>query len=132
MNNVGISVGSLVTFYKLEPSDVWIVHDDIDLALGKIRVRRGGGSAGHHGIESIMMHLKTDQFVRFRLGIGRDMVSRGPNVNRKLDHRRVISFVLSRFRRGEAGEMKHLVKRGSEAVRIALLDGLDRAQNQFH
>ena len=132
MNNVGITVGSLVAFYKLDPSDVRVIHDDIDLPLGKIRVRRGGGSAGHHGIESIMAHLKTDQFVRFRLGVGRDVVSRGPNVNKKLDHRRVIAFVLSRFGRGEAGEMKHLVKRGSQAVRVALFDGFDRAQNQFH
>lgn len=132
VNNVGISVGSLVNFFKLEPVDVWVVHDDIDLPLGKIRARSGGGSAGHHGIESIMAHLKTDQFVRFRLGVGRDVVSRGPNVNRKLDHRRVIQFVLSRFRQGEAGEMKHLVKRGAQAVRTAIFDGLDRAMNQYH
>ena len=132
MNNTGIAVGSLVRFYKLEPRDVWVVHDDIDLPIGKIRIRTGGGSAGHHGIESIMENLKTDQFVRFRLGVGRDVVSRGPNVKRKLDHRRVIQFVLSRFHVGEAGETKHLVKRGAQAVRTAIFDGLDRAMNQYH
>ncbi|MEK7065593.1 MAG: aminoacyl-tRNA hydrolase [Patescibacteria group bacterium] len=132
MNNVGISIGSLVQFFKLDPADVWVIHDDIDLPMGKLRIRTAGGSAGHHGIESIMKHLKTDSFVRFRLGVGRDAVSQGPNVNRKLDHRRVIQFVLSRFRRGEAGEMKHLVKHGMDAVRIALLEGLDKAKNRFH
>lgn len=132
MNNIGIAVGSLVRFYKLEPSDVWVIHDDIDLPLGKIRIRTGGGSAGHHGIESIMENLKTDQFVRFRLGVGRGMESTGPTMNKRLHHSTVISFVLSRFRRGEAGDMKHLVKRATDTVRLAIFKGLDKARNQFH
>lgn len=132
MNNVGISISSLVQFYKLDPSDIWVVHDDIDLPLGKIRIRTGGASAGHHGIESLLEHLRTDAFTRFRLGIGRGKESTGKQADKNLHHRSVISFVLSRFGRGEAGEMKHLVKRGSDAVRIALLEGLDRARNRFH
>ena len=132
MNNVGISVASLVNFYKLDPSDVWVIHDDIDLPIGKIRIREQGGSAGHHGIDSILTNLKSDKFVRFRLGVGRGKESLGLSMNRRLHHSRVISFVLSRFRSGEAGELKHLVKRGSQAVQIALLEGLDKARNQFH
>lgn len=142
MNNVGISVGSLVSFYKLDPQDIWVIHDDIDLPLGKIRIREQGGSAGHHGVDSILKQLGSDNFVRFRLGVGRGMSggarssSAGesvlPSMNRKLHHSKVISFVLSRFRDREAGDMKHLIKRGSQAVRIALLEGLDKARNQFH
>jgi len=120
MNNSGIPVQSIMNFYKLSVSDLWVVHDDIDLPLGKIRIRENGGTGGHHGIESIMHELKTDQFIRFRLGIGRGK------------DRSIVQFVLSHFSRHEAGELKHLVKHSTEAVRIALLEGLDRAQNRFH
>lgn len=132
MNNVGISVKSLVDNCRISPEDVWVVHDDIDLPLGKIRIRSGGGSAGHNGVNSMFKYLKTDKFVRFRLGIGRGMKSTGPTMDKNLHHRRVIAFVLSHFRQNEAGELKHLVKRGSEAVRLALTKGLDRAMNRFN
>ncbi len=118
MNNSGLAVGALIRFYKLVPQDLWVVHDDIDLPLGKIRIREKGGTGGHHGVESIATVLKTDAFIRFRMGIGR-----GKNI---------VDFVLSHFTRHEAGELKHLVKHGTEAVQTALLDGLDKAQNRFH
>lgn len=125
MNNVGITVASLVNFYKLKPDDVWVVHDDIDLPMGKIRIREKGGSAGHHGVDSIIAHLKSYAFVRFRLGVGRGMSGEARSSS-------VISYVLSRFRRGEAGDLKHLVKRAVEAVGIALHQGLDKAMNRYH
>lgn len=118
MNNSGIAVSSLMRYYKLLPDDLWIVHDDIDLPLGKIRMRAKGGAGGHHGVASVMAAIKTDRFVRFRLGIGRS--------------KNVVDFVLSRFRSHEAGSLKHLVKHGAEAVRMALLEGFDRAINRFH
>ena len=94
MNKSGFAVRALVDFYKLTPADVWVIHDDIDLPLGKIKIREKGGSAGHHGIESIIKELGTDEFIRFRLGIGR---------GEETKDRSVISFVLSRFRQSEAG-----------------------------
>jgi peptidyl-tRNA hydrolase, PTH1 family len=132
MNNAGYAVQGLMDYYKLQPVDVWVVHDDIDLPLGKIRIRSKGGTAGHNGVTSILTHLKTDVFTRFRMGIGRGRESSGLNADRNISHRSVISFVLSRFRRSEAGSLKHLVKHGSEAVRIALTDGLDKAMNRFN
>lgn len=132
VNNTGIAVASLTRFYKLTPVDIWVVHDDIDLPLGKIRIRTGGGSAGHNGVESIMEHVKTDAFVRFRLGVGKGVLAKGPTMDKKMHHRSVIDFVLSRFTWHEAGELKHLVKRGAQAVRIALVDGIDRAMNRFN
>lgn len=132
MNNVGISVKSLMEYYKISLDDLWVIHDDIDLPIGKIRIRAVGGSAGHHGIDSIMEHIKSDKFVRFRLGIGRGTRSTGPAIDKNLHHRRVIEFVLSRFRQSEAGDLKHLVHHGSDAVRIALSKGLDKAMNQFN
>ena len=132
MNNSGIAVSSLAGFYKIAPVDVWVIHDDIDLPLGKIRIRKGGGTAGHNGIESILKHLGTDVFLRFRLGIGRGKEDIKKSTDQHLGHRAVIDFVLSRFTRSEAGSLKHLVKHGQEAVRIALTDGIDKAMNRFN
>ena len=120
MNNSGLAVSAFIHFYKLSAEDLWVVHDDIDLPLGKIRIRESGGTGGHHGIESIIAAIKTDKFVRFRIGIGRGR------------DRNIIRYVLSRFSRHEAGDLKHLVKNGTEAVQTALLDGLDKAQSRFH
>ncbi len=132
VNQSGLAVKSLVAFYKLKPTDVWVIHDDIDLPLGKIRIREKGGSAGHNGVASIMNNLKSDQFVRFRLGIGRGMESTGRSQHKNLHRRAVIAFVLSKFGRGEAGTFKHIIKRGTEAVRLALIEGLDHAMNRFN
>lgn len=132
MNNSGLAVGALMRYYKLSPEDLWVIHDDIDLSIGKIRIREKGGTGGHHGIESIVSALKTDAFVRFRLGIGRGKEVVAGTQDKNLHHRAVIDFVLSRFRRSEAGQMKHLVKHATDAVRMALLEGLDKAQNRFH
>lgn len=132
MNASGIAVKSIAVFYKMNPEDIWVVHDDLDLPLGKIRIRVGGASAGHHGIDSVIRELKSDAFVRIRLGIGRGKSGSGAVADRMLHHSSVVDFVLSRFGRSEAGEFKHLVKHGVEAVRIALFKGVDRAMNRFN
>lgn len=120
MNESGRAVAAVSEFYKIPPKDMWVVHDDIDLPLGKIRIRAGGRSGGHNGVESLIAHLKTDAFLRFRLGVGRGA------------HRSVVEFVLSRFQQGEAGEMRKLIKHGVDAVRLALEKGTDRAMNRFN
>lgn len=132
MNKSGFAVKAIADYYKITPADVWVVHDDIDLPLGKIRIRQKGGSAGHNGVQSILEELKSDAFLRFRMGIGRGKESTGKQMDKRLHHRWVISYVLSRFNQGEAGALRNLVKRGSEAVKIALFDGLDKAMNRFN
>lgn len=132
MNASGFAVKALADFYKILPDDIWVIHDDIDLPLGKIRIRMGGASAGHHGVDSVIGHLKSDKFVRFRLGIGRGKESTGKHADRNLHRSAVISFVISSFRQSEAGQFKHLVKHGVEAVRMSLEKGLDRAMNRFN
>lgn len=148
MNNSGLAVSSIVQFYKLKPSDVWVVHDDIDLPLGKIRIRMGGSSAGHNGVESIIKELKSDAFVRFRMGVGRgklfghiskesDEEEHVKKEKRAFDQKRmyrqsIVDFVLSRFSRGEAGSLKHLIKNGTEAVNMALDEGIDKAMGRFN
>jgi peptidyl-tRNA hydrolase, PTH1 family len=132
MNNSGYAVKGIMDFYKLTPEDVWVVHDDIDLPLGKIRIRTKGGTAGHNGVTSILTSVGSDTFTRFRMGIGRGKESTGQSENKNLSHRSVIAFVLSRFNRSEAGSLKHLVKHGAEAVQIALIKGIDKAMNRFN
>jgi peptidyl-tRNA hydrolase, PTH1 family len=132
MNSSGVAVSQLATFFKIEPADVWIIHDDIDLPLGKIRIRKGGGTAGHNGLESIIKELGSDVFLRFRLGVGRgrEDLKRGTDQNMK--HRAVIDFVLSRFTQSEAGSLQKLIKYGVEAIRVALTEGTDKSMNRFN
>lgn len=132
MNACGVAVASVAAYYRILVQDIWVIHDDLDLPIGKIRIRTGGGSAGHNGIESIMRELKTDAFTRFRLGIGRGMEATKKSSNKNFHRRFVIDFVLSKFRSGEAGNLKHMVKRGAEAVSIALAHGLEKAMNRFN
>ncbi|MFZ2025621.1 MAG: aminoacyl-tRNA hydrolase [Microgenomates group bacterium] len=144
MNNSGVAVSAIMHFFKLTPADVWVIHDDIDLPIGKIRIRQKGSSAGHRGVESLIAELKTDAFVRFRLGIGRGkLFSKGDSDTQDIEkgnagkaqhgrHQWDISFVLSRFSQGEAGTLKHLIKNGTEAVRIALNEGIDKAMTRFN
>ncbi|MCL4338078.1 aminoacyl-tRNA hydrolase [Patescibacteria group bacterium] len=132
MNRSGISVLSLVNFYKINLEDIWVVHDDIDLPLGKIRIRKGGGSAGHNGIESIMANLHSPDFERFRLGIGRGKLDKEHTADHNLHRREVEKYVLSLFRDSEASDVKHLIKSAVEAIEIALKDGIEKAMNRFN
>ena len=70
MNASGIAVKLLADFYKVKPVDIWVIHDELDLPLGSMKIRFGGSSAGHRGIENIMEQLGTEKFWRFRMGIG--------------------------------------------------------------
>lgn len=132
MNRSGYALKGLLAYYKASPEDVWVIHDDLDLPIGKIRLRMGGASAGHHGVDSIIRELQSDKFTRFRLGIGKGRENIGPNSDQKLNQKSVISFVISKFHRREAGDLKHLVKRTGDAVRIALNEGIDKAMNRFN
>lgn len=92
MNNSGIAVRAFVDFYKLNSEDVLVISDDLDLDLGKFRLRRNGSSGGHNGLKSIISHLGTDNFKRLRIGISND----------KDD---VINYVLSKFSKKELNEI---------------------------
>lgn len=138
MNNSGMSVVIAKTFYKVSSGDIWIVHDDIDLPVGTIRIRKGGSSGGHKGIESVMTHLGTEQFWRFRLGIGhpvkisniKNLASQRSGQKSKL--RDVEEFVLQPFDRGEKGKVKHLIDHGAKAITAAIEHGLEGAMNSFN
>jgi len=129
MNNSGLAVSLISQYLRILISDIWIIHDDIDLPLGAMKIRFGGGTAGHHGIQSIMEKLETDKFWRFRMGIGIQN-SKSKITNSKLKN--VEDYVLGEFRGGERGKVRELIKRGSKAIEMGLEEGLEAAMNRFN
>ncbi len=133
MNNSGLAVSLLTTYYKLQPDDIWVVHDDIDLPLGSVRIRFGGSAAGHRGIESIIKELETEKFWRFRLGISHPGRSSKFKVqSSKLLFRDVDEFVLGDFTGSEKGKVKDLIKHAAKAIAHALEHDLQSAMNRFN
>ncbi len=131
MNNSGLAVLLVSSFYKIDPSDIWVVHDEIDLPLGAIKIRFGGGTAGHKGVTSVMEKIGTDKFWRFRLGVGHPRFST-KDKSLKVKYNGVDKFVLKEFDRGEFGKARELVKRASQAIEEALEKGLESAMNRFN
>lgn len=129
MNNSGMAVKLLVDYFKISLEDVIIIHDELDLPLGKIKVRSGGAAAGHHGVESIIKSLNSDKFIRVRLGIGN---LKTLSAERKGAHVDTNKFVLEPFISNEKSKVKHLIKQAVKALEILLEKGLETAQNQFN
>jgi PTH1 family peptidyl-tRNA hydrolase len=123
MNASGLAVAKLAQFYKVGPSDIWVIHDDVDIPLGKIKIRRGGAAAGHHGVESVIRELGTDKFLRFRLGIGHPGRGRDSQVEK---------YVLRAFDINERTELRHMIKQAVQAIEVAIKDGIEKAMNQFN
>ena len=121
MNDSGRSVGAAAAFFKVEPADVLIVQDEGDFALGRIELKCGGGLAGHNGLRSIAQHLKTPEFMRLRIGVGRP--ARG-------DPRPLADYVLSDFTPEDDAET--LIARAADAIETLDAEGLDRAQAKFN
>jgi peptidyl-tRNA hydrolase, PTH1 family len=121
MNDSGRSVGAAVRFFKVEPEQVLVVHDDVDLEPGRLQARAGGGLAGHNGLRSLAQHLGSQDFLRLRIGVGRP--GRG-------DPRPVADWVLSPFAPEEDAEA--LTARAADAVETIARDGLEAAQQRFN
>lgn len=132
MNRSGMSVQTVASFYKIIPADIWVVHDDIDLPVGKMRIRIGGASAGHHGIDSLINNLPDAGFVRFRLGIGRGKLDKPHTADHNLPRHEVEKYVVSLFRDSEAGEVKKMVKKASDALEFSLKNGVGKAMNLYN
>ena len=126
MNNSGLAIQLITSYYKLEATDIRVIHDDIDLPLGSMKIRFGGASAGHHGVESIIANLATDKFWRFRMGVGE---KRELNDSRM---KNVDDFVLGTFSAAEKGKLKDLIKRGVKAIETSLETSLQAAMNRFN
>jgi PTH1 family peptidyl-tRNA hydrolase len=123
MNLSGESVACLVAKHELkrEPGELIVISDDLALPFGKIRLRPRGSAGGHNGLKSIIAALKTDEFVRLRIGI--------QPAHPIGDTRR---FVLDEFPRGERAEVEKVLERSAEALRAVIRDGIDKAMAQYN
>lgn len=121
MNVSGAAVVNTARFFGVTPSDIVVVHDEIDLDLGVIKLKRGGGEGGHNGLRSISTSLGTKDYLRVRLGVGRPPGRQDP-----------ADYVLRDFGSAERTERDLLVERGADAVEDLLAKGLVATQNQYH
>jgi PTH1 family peptidyl-tRNA hydrolase len=124
MNLSGRAVGSVGRFYKITPQETLVVFDDVDLPLGRLRLRASGSAAGHNGLKSLISTLGTDQFPRVKVGIGAD--SGRPAGDRLVGH------VLGKFSEDEKAAVAQAVDRAADAVMGALKSGLGAAMNFFN
>jgi peptidyl-tRNA hydrolase, PTH1 family len=121
MNETGQAVARLLAYYKLEPTQMIVVHDELDLDLGQLRVKFGGGDNGHNGLRSIRTFLGTGDFYRVRVGIGRPPGRQDP-----------ADFLLSDFPASAREDVEEEIIRAADAVESLVLVGLDKTQNVFN
>ena len=121
MNESGRPVGGLLRWYKQPPANLIVVHDEIDIPFGDVRVKSGGGTAGHNGLGSIVRHLGTKDFVRVRVGVGRP-----PGAREAAGH------VLAGFSAGERKELPFVLIAAADAAEAVVADGVERAMNEFN
>lgn len=121
MNSSGEAVAAVATFYRVSAGHLLVVVDDADLPLGEIRLRPGGGSGGHHGLESVEQHLGTQDYARLRIGIGR-----------QADAREITGYVLGRFNSTETALADRVLTVASDQVETWLDAGIQKAMNQYN
>lgn len=121
MNESGRQVGPLAKFYSVAPADVVIIHDELDIDFGRIRLKRGGGEGGHNGLRSVASALGAKDFQRVRIGIGRPPGRQDP-----------AAFVLQPFNAGERAEVPTICEQAADATELLIAQGLEPAQNTVH
>lgn len=128
MNASGESVSALMKKLNVAPADLIVIHDDLDLPPGKIRLRLGGSSGGHKGIDSIIARIGTQEFYRVRVGIGR------PEADEKTADKEsdVIDYVLRDFTREEKKIIDTVIPKVAEAITYLLAEGLNAAMNKYN
>jgi len=121
MNESGRQVGPLAKFYSVSPADLIVIHDELDIDFGQIRLKLGGGEGGHNGLRSVVNALGTKDFQRVRIGIGRPPGRKDP-----------AAFVLENFSAAERPEVPTLCEMAADATELLIESGLEPAQNQVH
>lgn len=122
MNLSGEAVGEAARFYKINPDHVLVVSDDVDLPVGKLRIRKSGSAGGHNGLKSIIQHLGSDQFPRLKIGVGGK-----PHPDYDM-----ADWVLGKFQGEDKKAIDEAIKRAADGVECLLKNGLDKAMNQFN
>lgn len=121
MNNSGPAVRGLLEWFKINPENLILIYDDVDLEVGQLRVREKGGAGGHHGVESVMASVATTQFVRVRLGIGRESLTDD-----------VTDYVLQNIPPAQRESLDEAVVSAADAVESIVSQGLLKAMNKFN
>ncbi len=121
MNESGRQIGPLAKFYSVDPADLIVVHDELDIDFGLVRLKKGGGEGGHNGLRSISQVMGTKEYLRVRMGIGRPPGRQDP-----------ADFVLKPFPAADRAEVELLVRNGCDAVELLVTQGLEAAQNTVH
>jgi len=121
MNESGRQVGPLAKFYSVSPADVVVLHDELDIDFGRIRLKLGGGEGGHNGLRSVASAVGTKDFQRVRIGVGRPPGRKDP-----------AAYVLENFSAVERPEVPIICEQAADAVELLLAQGLEPAQNTVH
>lgn len=124
MNLSGEAVGELCRYYKIPPEDVWVVYDELDFPYGILKLRQNGSAGGHNGIKSIMLHLGTEEFKRFRMGIA--------GMHRSKIRGHTADYVLAPFTAIERETLDEYISHGGDAVKHALAMGFSKAMTDFN
>ena len=122
MNLSGEAVGDAARFYKIPADHVLVISDDVDLPLGKIRIRKSGSAGGHNGLKSIIQHLGTDQFPRLKIGVGGK-----PHPDYDM-----ADWVLGKLQGEDKKAMDEAVRRAADAIECLLRDGIEKAMNKYN
>lgn len=120
MNRSGPAVRKVMAKHGLSPENLTVIHDDIDMETGKLKIRKRGSSGGHKGVESIIESIGSDRFIRVKVGVGRQ---EGVPVE---------EYVLGKFRKEETALIKDLLVCAAEAVAVIIHEGADKAMNRFN
>ena len=120
MNHSGEAVKKAADFFHLGMEDLIVVHDDLDLAFGRIRFKRRGGDGGHQGIRSIIERMGGNSFLRLKVGIGRPPQGMDP-----------AEYVLEAFDKAEQSHLNQILSHSAESIKVMILEGLEKAMNQF-
>ncbi len=121
MNESGRQVAPLAKFYSVPPADIIVVHDEIDIEFGRIRLKLGGGEGGHNGVRSVATALGTKDFQRVRIGVGRPPGRKDP-----------AAYVLENFTAAERAEVPTICEQAADATELLIELGLEPAQNRVH
>ncbi|MDV6298182.1 aminoacyl-tRNA hydrolase [Dietzia maris] len=121
MNLSGGPVAAVAKYFSVTPTDIIVIHDEIDIDFGQVRLKRGGGEGGHNGLRSLSGSLGTRDYIRVRAGVGRPP-----------GRMAVADFVLKRFSKLEQPDVPFLIQDAADAVELLLKHGLETAQNQVH
>ena len=123
MNNSGKAVKLLIDKYKIKTENLFVIHDDLDIPFGKIKISFGKGSGGHKGIQSIIDEIKTKNFLRFRVGIGTK------NDKAKVD---IKKFVLQKFSKEERKILKKAIELTCKAIEMVIKEGVEKTMSEFN